>query len=88
MADRGSSSKLAGVQQIAEEYGLAAWQIYAKIRTGIIPRGVFLRFGPKRVLIHRERWDEWIASGASAGEDHPTTKPEAMTPARRKSVAR
>jgi len=63
-------SKLASVQEIADEYGLAAWAIYHKIRQQIIPKGVYMRFGPKRVLIHRERWDEWLAAGASAGEDH------------------
>ena len=77
MTEKGSS-KLAGVQEIATEYGLAAWQIYHKIRQQIIPKGVYMRFGSRRVLIHRERWDEWLASGASAGEDHPADRTEQL----------
>lgn len=59
---------LASVKQIAAEYGIRLWDLHQKIRSNQVPRGVVIRFGPRRIFINRERWAEWLDAGGSAGE--------------------
>jgi hypothetical protein len=61
-----AQKKLASVREIADEYGLPMWQVHHQIRLGIVPLGVFARFG-RRILINRQRWEDWVNAGGSSG---------------------
>lgn len=59
------TKKLSSVREIAAEFGIPPWQLHHQIRLGIVPIGVFARFG-RRILINRQKWEDWVNEGGSA----------------------
>ncbi len=57
---------LHGIDLIRADSGVSRQTIYRLIRSGAIPAGVVVRFGP-RLRVDPEAYSRWKAAGGTAG---------------------